>query len=144
MGIARLPAKMAFKTYRMDIKEHSYLTDYFKNRGFDYMEYLGEFLGYRVYRACYNSEVVFAPIPTILVKNNKFRGCRDGYEKRVIYDYFEKGKENHSKWQLAAIRIRLFFDKLFFTIIVLLIPDKEYGLMDKIKLMRGLKMGEQE
>ena len=56
MGIARLPAKMAFKTYRMDIKEHSYLTDYFKNRGFDYVEYLGEFLGCRVYRACYNSE----------------------------------------------------------------------------------------
>ena len=24
----------------MDIKEHSYLTDYFKNRGFDYVEYL--------------------------------------------------------------------------------------------------------
>ena len=80
----------------------------------------------------------------ILVKSNKFRGCRDGYEKRIVYDYLEKGKENYSKWQLAAIRIRLFFDKLFFTIIVLLIPDKEYGLMDKIKLMRGLKMGEQE
>ena len=128
----------------MDIKEHSYLTDYFKNRGFDYVEYLGEFLGCRVYRACYNSEDVIAPIFTILVKNNRFRNCIDGYEKRVIYDYFEKGKENHSKWQLAAIRIRLFFDKLFFTIIVLLIPDKEYGLMDKIKLMRGLKMGEQE
>ena len=77
-------------------------------------------------------------------KEQQIQKLRDGYEKRVIYDYFEKGKENHSKWQLAAIRIRLFFDKPFFTIIVLLIPDKEYGLMDKIKLMRGLKMGEQE
>jgi hypothetical protein len=124
----------------MGIDVLSYLSDYFKDRGFDYVEYLGEFLGCRVYRACYNSEDVIAPIITILVKNNRFRNCRDGYEKRVIYDYFEKGKENYSKWQLESIRIRLFFDKLFFTIIVLLIHDKKYGLMDKIKLMRGMKL----
>lgn len=128
----------------MDIKELSYLSDYFKDRGFDYVEYLGEFLEYRVYRACYNSEDVLAPIPTILVKNNKFRGCRDGYEKRVVYDYLEKGKEGYSKWQLASIRISLFFDKLFTVIIVLLIPDKEYGFVDKIKLMRGMKLEKQE
>ncbi len=124
----------------MGIDVLSYLSDYFKDRGFDYVEYLGEFLGCRVYRACYNSEDVIAPIITILVKNNRFRNCRDGYEKRVIYDYFEQGKENYSKWQLESIRIRLFFDKLFFTIIVLLIHDKKYGLMDKIKLMRGMKL----
>lgn len=126
----------------MEIDVLSYLSDYFKDRGFDYVEYLGEFLGYKVYRACYNSEYVLAPIPTILVKNKRFRCCRDGYEKRVIYDYFEKGKKNYSKWKLAAIRIRLFFDKLFFFIIVFLIPDKKYGLMDRIKLMRVLKIGE--
>ena len=128
----------------MGIDVLSYLSDYFKDRGFDYVEYLGEFLGCRVYRACYNSEDVIAPIFTILVKNNRFRNSRDGYEKRVIYDYFEKGKENYSKWQLATIRIRLFFDKLIIAIIVLIIPNKGYGLMDKLKLMRGLKMGEQE
>lgn len=128
----------------MVIKEHSYLTDYFKNRGFDYVEYLGEFLVCRVYRACYNSEEVLAPIPTILAKNNKFRKCRDGYEKRVVYDYLENGKENFSKWQLTSIRIRLFFNNILTNIIVLLIPDEEYGLMDKIKLMRGLKLEKQE
>ena len=124
----------------MGIDVLSYLSDYFKDRGFDYVEYLGEFFGYKVYRACYDSEDVLAPIPTILVKNNKFRGCRDGYEKRIVYDYMEKGKENYSKWQLATIRIRLFFDKLIIAIIVLIIPNKGYGLMDKLKLMRGLKL----
>ena len=128
----------------MGIDVLSYLSDYFKDRGFDYVEYLGEFFRYKVYRACYDSEDVLAPIPTILVKNNKFRGCRDGYEKRIVYDYLEKGKENYSKWQLATIRIRLFFDKLIIAIIVLIIPNKGYGLMDKLKLMRGLKLEKQE
>ena len=128
----------------MDIKEHSYITDYFKNRGFDYVEYLGEFFGYKVYRACYDCEDVLAPIPTILVKNNKFRYCRYGYETRVVYDYLEKGKESYSRWKIASIRISLFFDKLLTFIIVLLIPDKEYGFEDKIKLMRGMKLEKQE
>lgn len=128
----------------MGINILSYLSDYFKDRGFDYVEYLGDFFGYKVYRACYDSKEVLAPISTILVKNNKLQKCRDGYEKRVVYDYLEKGKESYSKWQLATIRIRLFFDRLFTNIIVLLIPDKEYGLIDKIKLMRGMKLEKQE
>ena len=48
------------------------------------------------------------------------------------------------EWQLATIRIRLFFDKLIIAIIVLIIPNKGYGLMDKLKLMRGLKLEKQE
>ncbi len=118
----------------------SYLSDYFKDRGFDYVEYLGEFLGYKVYRACYDSEEVLAPIPTILVKNNKFRNCKDGYEKRVVYEYLKKGKESYSKWLLAINRIKLFYNNLLTNIIILLIPDEEYGLMEKFKLMRGLKL----
>jgi hypothetical protein len=128
----------------MDIKEHSYLSDYFKDKGFDYVEFLGEFFRYKVYRACYDSEEVLAPIPTILVKNNKFRCCRYGYETRVVYDYLEKGKESYSRWQIASIRMSLFFDKLFTFIIVLLIPNKEFGFVDKIKLMRGMKLDKQE
>ena len=55
----------------MGIDVLSYLSDYFKDRGFDYVEYLGEFFGYKVYRACYNSEVVFAPIPTHFSKEQQ-------------------------------------------------------------------------
>ena len=74
----------------------------------------------------------------------QFRYCRYGYETRVVYDYLEKGKESYSRWKIASIRISLFFDKLLTFIIVLLIPDKEYGFEDKIKLMRGMKLEEQE
>lgn len=132
------------RIYKMGIKEYSYLSDHFKERGFDYVEYLGEFLRYKVYRACYDSEDVLAPIPAILVKNNKYRYCRNGYEKKVVYDYLKKGKESYSIWQLATIRIRLFLNKLFIAFIVLLLPDEKYGLMDKIKLMRGMKLYKQE
>lgn len=109
------------------------INTYFIERGYDYVEYLGDFMKYKVFRARYFNANVIAPCPTILAKGHKFRKCRPGYEIHVVYDYLEKGKKNISMWHLLAIRIGLFFDNILCVIMILLIPDPDYGLLKKIK-----------
>lgn len=102
---------------------------------YDYVEYLGDFMKYKVYRARFFDDDVFTPFITILAKGYKFRKCRPGYEMHIVYDYLEKGICNFSMWHLLSIRIRLFIDKVFCYIMALLIPDHNYGLLKKIKII---------
>lgn len=104
---------------------------------YDYVEYLGDFLKYKVYRARFFNDNVLAPWTTILAKEHKFRGCRPGYEMHIVYDYLEKGKNNYSVFQLLLFRIRLFIDYILCVLMALLIPDSNYGLRKKIKIISG-------
>ena len=110
------------------------INNYFLERGYDYVEYLGDFMKYKVYRAGYYNENVLAPLPTILAKGHKFRKCRPGCEKHIVYEYLEKGHNNFSMWHLLSIRIRLFIDNILWGVIALLIPDSNNGLLKKIKI----------
>lgn len=110
------------------------INTYFLERGYDYVEYLGD-LKYKVYRARFFSDNVLAPWPTILAKGRKFRMCRPGYEKHVVYDILEKGENKFSACQLLSIRIRLFIDNILCVVMALLIPDPNYGLLKKIKII---------
>lgn len=111
------------------------INTYFLEKGYDYVEYLGDFMKYKVYRAGYYDENVLAPLPTILAKGNNFRKCRPGYEKHIVYEYLEKNHNNFSMWHLLAIRIRLFIDNILWGVMALLIPDSNYGLLKKIKII---------
>ena len=111
------------------------INTYFLEGGYDYVEYLGDFLNYKVYRAGFFNDNVLAPWPVILAKDNKFRVCRPGYEKHVVYDYLEKGQNNYTMWNVLAIRIRLFIDNILCVLMALLIPDPHYGLLKKIKII---------
>lgn len=111
------------------------INTYFLERGYDYVEYLGDFMKYKVYRARFFDDNVLAPWPTILAKGYKFRKCRPGYEVHVVYDNLEKGENKLSACQLLSIRIRLFIDNILWVIMLLLIPDPNYGLLKKIKII---------
>lgn len=109
------------------------IKNYFLARGYDYVEFLGNFIMYKVYRARYFNDNAIAPCPTILAKERRFRKCRPGYETHVVYEYLEKEQNNYFKWYLIVIRIRLLIDKILCYILVLLIPHSDYGLLKKIK-----------
>ena len=111
------------------------INTYFLERGYDYVEYLGDFMKYKVYRARFFNDNVIAPWPVILAKGHKFRGCRPGYEIHVVFDYLERGQNNYAMWHLLAIRIRLFIDNILCVVMALLIPDPNYGLLKKIKII---------
>ena len=111
------------------------INTYFLERGYDYVEYLGDFMKYKVYRARFFNDKVIAPWPVILAKDHKFRKCRPGYEIHVVFDFLEKGQNNYSMWHLLAIRIRLFIDNILCVVMALLIPDPNYGLLKKIKII---------
>lgn len=113
------------------------INTYFLERGYDYVEYLGDFLKYKVYRARFFNENVMAPCPTILAKGHKFRKCRPGYEIQVLYDHLEKGNNSFSILNLLSIHIGLFIDKILCYIMLLLIPHPNYGLIKKIKIISG-------
>ena len=108
---------------------------YFLERGYDFVEYLGDFMKYKVYRAGSFNDNVLAPWPVILAKDHKFRRCRPGCERGVVFDYLEKGQNNYTMWHLLAIRIRLFIDNIICVMMALLIPDSHYGLLKKIKIL---------
>ena len=108
---------------------------FFTERGYDYVEYLGDFMRYKVYRARFFNDNVLAPWPVILAKGQKFRGCRSGYEIHVVFDYLERGQNNYAMWHLLAIRIRLFIDNILCVVMTLLIPDPNYGLLKKVKII---------
>ena len=109
------------------------INTYFIERGYDYVEYLGDFMKYKVYRARFFDDNVLAPWPTILANGHKFRECRPGYEIDIVYEYLEQGKKKHSMWHLLAIHIGLFLDYILSVIMVLFIPHPNYGLLKKIK-----------
>ena len=111
------------------------INTYFLERGYDYVEYLGDFMKYKVYRARFFNDKVIAPWPVILAKDYEFRGCRPGYEIHVVFDFLEKGQNNYSMWHLLAIRIGVFVDKILCYIMLLLIPHPKYGLLKRIKLL---------
>lgn len=111
------------------------INTYFLERGYDYVEYLGDFIKHKVYRARFFNDNVLAPWPVILAKSHKFRGCRPGYEIHVIFDYLERRQNNYTMWNLLAVRIRLFIDNILCVVMALLIPDPNYGLLKKIKII---------
>ena len=111
------------------------INTYFLERGYDYVEYLGDFMKYKVYRARFFNDNVIAPWPVILAKDYEFRGCRPGYEIHAVFDYLERGQNNYSMWHLLAIRIRLFIDNILCVVMALLIPDPNYGLLKKVKII---------
>ena len=111
------------------------INTYFLERGYDYVEYLGDFMKYKVYRARFFNDNVIAPWPVILAKDYEFRGCRPGYEIHAVFDYLEKGQNNYSMWHLLAIRIGLFVDKMLCNIMLLLIPHPKYGFLKRIKIL---------
>ncbi len=111
------------------------INTYFLERGYDYVEYLGDFMNYKVYRARFYNDYVIAPWPVILAKDHKFRECRPGYEVHIVFDYLEKEQDNYTMWRLLAIRIRLFFDHILCVVMALIIPDPNYGLFKKIEII---------
>ena len=106
---------------------------YFVERGYDYVEYLGDFMTYKVYRARYYDENALVEFPAILAKDHKFRRCRSGYEKHIVLDYLKKGKDNYTMWHLLAIRIGLFVDMVLCYMMALLFPHPEYSILKRIK-----------
>lgn len=111
------------------------INTYFLERGYDYVEYLGDFMKYKVYKASFFNDNVLAPCPVILAKVHKFRGCRPGYEEHIVFDYLKKGQNNYTVWHLFAIRIRLFIDNILCVVMALFIPDSNYGLFKKIVII---------
>lgn len=111
------------------------INTYFLERGYNYVEYLGDFMNYKVYRARFYNDNVIAPWPVILAKDHKFRECRSGYEVHIVFDYLEKEQDNYTMWRLLAIRIRLFFDHILCVVMALIIPDPNYGLFKKIEII---------
>ena len=68
----------------------------------------------------------------IFAEGRKFRMCRPGYEKYVVYDILEKGENKFFVCQIISIRTRLSIDNILCIVMTLLIPDSNYGLLKKI------------
>ena len=57
---------------------------YFVEGGYDYVEYLGDFMTYKVFRARYYDENALVEFPTILAKNHKCRSVGQGM-KNILF-----------------------------------------------------------